>query len=107
MSGWSREEALGQPISDVLRIVDRANGTAIRNVVEVTINEDKTVRLRANCKSCVLIRRDALEFGVEITVAVSYTHLDVYKRQPLAKQPASSSAHSVLLLRLSIQKLAH
>ena len=69
MSGWSREEALGQPISDVLRIVDRANGTAIRNVVEVTINEDKTVRLRANCKSCVLIRRDGLEFGVEIAVA--------------------------------------
>jgi diguanylate cyclase (GGDEF)-like protein/PAS domain S-box-containing protein len=69
MSGWSRDEALGQPISDVLRIVDRGNGTAIRNVVEVAINEDKTVRLRANCKSCVLIRRDALEFGVEITVA--------------------------------------
>jgi diguanylate cyclase (GGDEF)-like protein/PAS domain S-box-containing protein len=69
MSGWSRDEALGQPISDVLRIVDRANGTAIRNVVEVVVNEGKTVRLRANCKSCVLIRRDALEFGVEITVA--------------------------------------
>ncbi|MGA8230128.1 MAG: EAL domain-containing protein [Candidatus Acidiferrales bacterium] len=69
MTGWSREEALGRPVADVLRIIDRANGAMVREAVELAIQEDKTVRLTANCKSCVLIRRDDLEFGIEITVA--------------------------------------
>jgi diguanylate cyclase (GGDEF)-like protein/PAS domain S-box-containing protein len=68
MTGWTREEALGQPIADVLRIIDRANGAAARNVVEVAINKDKIVRLTASCTNCILIRRDAFELGIEITV---------------------------------------
>jgi diguanylate cyclase (GGDEF)-like protein/PAS domain S-box-containing protein len=74
MTGWSREDALGRPVADVLRIIDRAKGAAVRNAVEVATNEDKTVRLIANCKNCVLIRRDALEFGVEVTVADTHDH---------------------------------
>jgi PAS domain S-box-containing protein len=72
MTGWSREEALGQPVAEVLRIIDRANGAAIRNAVEVAMHEDKTVTLTTNCKNCILTRRDALEFSVEI--AVTDTH---------------------------------
>jgi diguanylate cyclase (GGDEF)-like protein/PAS domain S-box-containing protein len=68
MAGWHREEAIGQPVAGVLQIVDRANGTAIRNAVELAMNEDKNVRLTVNCKNCILIRRDGLEFGIEITV---------------------------------------
>jgi diguanylate cyclase (GGDEF)-like protein/PAS domain S-box-containing protein len=74
MTGWSREEALGRPIAEVLRIIDRANGAAVRDAVEIAIQEDKTIRLTANCKNCILIRRDALEFGVEITVAATHDH---------------------------------
>jgi diguanylate cyclase (GGDEF)-like protein/PAS domain S-box-containing protein len=69
MTGWSRDEALGRPVAEVLQIIDRANGAAVRNAVEVAIQEDRTVRLTAKCKNCILIRRDELEFGVEITVA--------------------------------------
>jgi PAS domain S-box-containing protein len=69
MTGWSREEAISQPIEAVLRLIDRANGTAIRNALEVTMTEDRNVTITSNCKTCVLIRRDALEFAVEITVA--------------------------------------
>jgi diguanylate cyclase (GGDEF)-like protein/PAS domain S-box-containing protein len=69
MTGWSREEAMGRPVAEVLRVIDRAHGAAVRDAVEVAINEDKTVRITAHCNSCVLIRRDDLEFGIEITVA--------------------------------------
>jgi len=69
MTGWSREEAMGRPVADVLRVIDRAHGAAVRDVIEVATNEDKTVRITARAKNCVLIRRDDLEFGIEITVA--------------------------------------
>ena len=68
MTGWCREEALGRPVADVLRIIDRVSGAPAGNVVEIVIQEDKTTRVTANCKNCVLVRRDGVEFGIENTV---------------------------------------
>jgi diguanylate cyclase (GGDEF)-like protein/PAS domain S-box-containing protein len=68
MTGWSREEAMGKPVEDVLRLIDRANCAAICNALEVAMTEDRNVTITPKCKACVLIRRDALEFAVEFSV---------------------------------------
>jgi diguanylate cyclase (GGDEF)-like protein/PAS domain S-box-containing protein len=68
MTGWCREEALGRPVADVLRIVDRVSGAPARNAVEIVLAEDKTTRVTANCMNCILVRRDGFEFGIENTV---------------------------------------
>ncbi|MHB8525208.1 MAG: putative bifunctional diguanylate cyclase/phosphodiesterase [Candidatus Acidiferrales bacterium] len=65
MTGWSREEALGRPVADVLRIIDGGSGGAVRNAVEIVIQEDKTASVTANCTNCILVRRDGFEFGIE------------------------------------------
>ncbi|MHB8540685.1 MAG: putative bifunctional diguanylate cyclase/phosphodiesterase [Candidatus Acidiferrales bacterium] len=65
MTGWSREEALGRPVADVLRIIDGVSGGAVRNAVEIVIQEDKTASVTANCTNCILVRRDGFEFGIE------------------------------------------
>ncbi|MHB8756147.1 MAG: putative bifunctional diguanylate cyclase/phosphodiesterase [Candidatus Acidiferrales bacterium] len=72
MTGWSREEALGRPVADVLQIVDGVSGGAVRNAVEVVIQEDKTASVTANCTNCILVRRDGFEFGIENRVTPIY-----------------------------------
>jgi diguanylate cyclase (GGDEF)-like protein/PAS domain S-box-containing protein len=66
MTGWSREEAAGQPFAQVLRIVDGATRQIARNPMELAVRLDKTVRLSANC---VLIRRDGFESAIEDSAA--------------------------------------
>src|SRR6202050_2576166 len=68
MTGWLREQALGCPVVDVLRIVDVVSGAAVRNEVEIVMQEDKTARVTANCVNCILVRRDGVEIGIENTV---------------------------------------
>jgi diguanylate cyclase (GGDEF)-like protein/PAS domain S-box-containing protein len=68
MTGWNREEALGRPVADVLRIVDVVSRALVRNAVELVMQEDKTARVTANCVNCILVRRDGVEIGIENTV---------------------------------------
>jgi diguanylate cyclase (GGDEF)-like protein/PAS domain S-box-containing protein len=70
MSGWFREEALGRPVADVLRLVDSASGAALRNVVVIVTQGDKSAMTTTKCTNCTLIRRDGLEFGIENRVAI-------------------------------------
>jgi diguanylate cyclase (GGDEF)-like protein/PAS domain S-box-containing protein len=70
MTGWCREEALGRPVADVLRIIDGVSGAAIGNAVKIVMHEDKIARVTANCKNSILVRRDGFEFGIENTVAL-------------------------------------
>jgi diguanylate cyclase (GGDEF)-like protein/PAS domain S-box-containing protein len=72
MTGWQREEALGRPISEILRIVDGAGGATVRNAVEIAIGEDQIASVTANCLNCTLIRRDGFAFGIE--TKVTHTH---------------------------------
>ena len=46
MTGWCRQEALGHPVADVLRIIDRVSGAPARNVVEMVMHEDRTTRVQ-------------------------------------------------------------
>src|SRR6202522_1418653 len=70
MSGWFREEALGRPVADVLRLVDSASGAVLRNVVVIVTQGDKSAMTTTKCTNCTLVRRDGLEFGIENRVAI-------------------------------------
>lgn len=66
MTGWSREEARGRPLQEVLRIVDGDSREPAMNPLSVAILQNKPVALSPNC---VLIRRDGYESAIEDTTA--------------------------------------
>jgi diguanylate cyclase (GGDEF)-like protein/PAS domain S-box-containing protein len=70
MTGWFREEVLGRPIADVLRLVDNVSGAAVDNAVANVIQGDRTATAMISFISCTLVRRDGVELGIENTVTV-------------------------------------
>ena len=62
MTGWSRQEALGRPLAEVLRIIDATTREAARNPLEQAIELDTVVGLTPNC---LLIGRDGFETAIE------------------------------------------
>jgi diguanylate cyclase (GGDEF)-like protein/PAS domain S-box-containing protein len=65
MTGWSREEALGRPIADVLKVIERVNPAAAVACAEIAAPQDTTSGSIAHCANCTLVRRDGLEFAIE------------------------------------------
>jgi diguanylate cyclase (GGDEF)-like protein/PAS domain S-box-containing protein len=65
MTGWPREEALGHPVADILRIIDGISRAGVHDAVEIVLHEDKTGRVTTNRMNCILVRRDGFEFGIE------------------------------------------
>jgi len=70
MTGWSREEALGRPIADVLRLVDCVSGAAVDNAVATVLHGDRTAKAMISFISCTLVRRDGVKLGIENRVTV-------------------------------------
>jgi diguanylate cyclase (GGDEF)-like protein/PAS domain S-box-containing protein len=66
MTGWRLEEAAGQPLDHVLRIVDGVTRQASQNPMDLAIRLNETVGLTSNC---VLIRRDGSECAIEDSAA--------------------------------------
>jgi diguanylate cyclase (GGDEF)-like protein/PAS domain S-box-containing protein len=66
MTGWSPEEAFGQPLQDVLIMIDGDSREPAMNPLAMAILHNKAVGLSANC---VLIRRDGYESAIEDTAA--------------------------------------
>jgi diguanylate cyclase (GGDEF)-like protein/PAS domain S-box-containing protein len=66
MTGWPREEAFGQPLQRVLRIIDGDSREPALNPLSMAILHEKSVGLSANS---VLIRRDGYESAIEDTAA--------------------------------------
>jgi diguanylate cyclase (GGDEF)-like protein/PAS domain S-box-containing protein len=66
MTGWSRQEASGRPLQEVLRIIDGESREPALNPLAMATLQNKTVGLSANC---VLIRRDGYESAIEDTAA--------------------------------------
>ncbi len=66
MTGWSREEASGRPLQEVLRIVDGTSREPALNPMTMAIVQNKTVALTPNC---ILIRRDGYESAIEDSAA--------------------------------------
>ena len=66
MTGWSRQEASGRAVEEVLRIIDGDSRKAALNPLAIAILNDQSVGMSENC---VLIRRDGLESAIEDTAA--------------------------------------
>ena len=70
MTGWSRAEAVGLPLAEVLKLIDRFSRAAIEHVAEITTQGDEIQINPTSCTDCVLVRRDGFECGIENTVAL-------------------------------------
>src|SRR6266699_1545711 len=66
MTGWSRAEAIGQPLAQVFQIIHGATRQPARDPMEMAVEQNKTVGLTVDC---VLIRRDGLESAIEDSAA--------------------------------------
>lgn len=66
MTGWSKAEAIGQPFTDVFRIVDGVTHETLPNPMESAIQQNKPVGLSMGS---LLIRRDGVETLIEDSAA--------------------------------------
>ena len=66
MTGWSRSEAYGRPLQEVLRLIDGDSRDPAVNPLAIAILHNRTVGLSPHC---VLIRRDGHESAIEDTAA--------------------------------------
>jgi diguanylate cyclase (GGDEF)-like protein/PAS domain S-box-containing protein len=66
LTGWSRNEAAGHPLEEVLQIIDATTRQATQNTTMLAIRADKALALPPNC---VLIRRDGIEAAIEDSTA--------------------------------------
>ena len=61
MTGWRREEAAGQPLAEVFRIIDSGTRKTARDPMKMAVEQNRTVGLIVDC---VLIRRDGFESAI-------------------------------------------
>lgn len=66
MTGWSAVEAIGRPLSEMMRIIDAHSREAVRDPLAMAIRRDAIVGLG---EDCLLVHRDGHEFGIEDTAA--------------------------------------
>jgi PAS domain S-box-containing protein len=66
MTGWSREEARGHPISEVMQIINGVTRKPECNPVELVLQQNKPMGLTAGT---ILIRRDGSEAAIEDSAA--------------------------------------
>jgi len=97
MTGWSREDALGRPLSEVFKIIDGTTRAIAVNPAHRAIEEDRTVGLAADC---VLIRRDGSEFPIEDSAAPIHDRNGKVSGAVIVFHDASQS-------RTVVDKMAH
>jgi diguanylate cyclase (GGDEF)-like protein/PAS domain S-box-containing protein len=72
MTGWNREQALGRPAGEVLRIVDAVSGVQAGDLTEIINEKNEKGRVTAGGTTWVLVRADGQQCGVETTVALTH-----------------------------------
>jgi len=104
MTGWSRQEAAGRPITEVFRILDATSRETTPNPMETAVGQNQTVHLPSNC---ILVRRDGFEIPIENSVApirdregratgAVIVFRDASAAQAMAQQMAHSAQHDFL-----------
>ena len=104
MTGWSWQEAAGRPMAEVFRILDANTRETIPNPMEMSVEQNRTVHLPANC---ILVRRDGSEIPIEDSVAPIHDReggatgavivfRDVSVARAMALQMAHSAQHDFL-----------
>lgn len=97
LTGWSRDEALGQPLAAVFQIIDGTSRNVAPNPAHRAIAEDRTVELAIGC---VLLRRHGTEIGIEDSAA------PIHDRDG-AVTGAVIVFHDVARSRLMSERMAH
>lgn len=104
MTGWSCEEALGRPLSEVFKIIDSKTRQVGADPARHAIAEDRIVGLAADC---MLIRRDGFESLIEdsaapihdrigrVTGAVIVFH-DISQSQTMVRKMTHQARHDYL-----------
>jgi len=76
VTGWSREEAHGRPVADVLRLIDAASRAAVDPAMGVATLEGETPSSAAGSTNCILVRRDGFEIDIESKTTLIHEHGD-------------------------------
>jgi diguanylate cyclase (GGDEF)-like protein/PAS domain S-box-containing protein len=104
LTGWSRDDARGRPLTDVFKIVNGTTARSVQNPVEVVLEQDRPMDLPPNT---ILVRRDGSEVAIEdtaspihdwdgqLTGAVIVFH-DVSKVVELTRKMAYLAQHDTL-----------
>jgi diguanylate cyclase (GGDEF)-like protein/PAS domain S-box-containing protein len=71
LTGWCRGEALGHPITEVLRVTDGVSISTSGDDLEISKGEHRTA-MSTNCTTCTLVRRDGVELGIENKVTPTH-----------------------------------
>ena len=66
MTGWLNAEAIGQPVTSVLRIVDENTKATLPSPVETCLEQMQTAYM---AEGALLLSRSGLEFGIEDSAA--------------------------------------
>src|SRR3984957_19861737 len=102
LTGWCRGEALGRPVTDVLRITNGISTSTTGEALEILKGEDRTATPTANCLTCILVRRDGFELGIENTVTPIHDQNGVVTGSVVAFHDVSAArAKSVEMSRLA------
>jgi diguanylate cyclase (GGDEF)-like protein/PAS domain S-box-containing protein len=119
VTGWSRLEAMDQPVGSVIRVLDVATRMPIQVPMEEALDSDRKVYLQANC---VLQRRDGTEVPIEDSVAPIHDRSgrpdgtvivfrDVSASRTMARQMAHAAQHDFLTglpnRMLLLNRIAH
>lgn len=65
MTGWGREEALGRPVSEVVRIIEGGGDARGGQAGDAALGNDEAVKPKSTGTNCVLVRRDGSECFIE------------------------------------------
>src|SRR6202158_5836632 len=104
MTGWLREEATGQPLAEVFRIIDSATRKKARDPGKMAVEQNMTV---GPIVDCVLIRRDGFESAIEDSAAPIHDRAgrvigavivfhDVSAARAMSRQMTHSAQHDLV-----------
>jgi diguanylate cyclase (GGDEF)-like protein/PAS domain S-box-containing protein len=104
MTGWSRQEAIGRPFTELIRIMEATSRETILNPMEIVADVARTMSVRSNY---ILVERSGSEIPIEASVApirdrqgqaagAVFVFRDVSAAQAMALQMIHSAHHDFL-----------
>jgi diguanylate cyclase (GGDEF)-like protein/PAS domain S-box-containing protein len=70
ITGWSRAEALGHSVADVLGLIDGDSRAPVGSALGLATEGGKDASSMTSCTNCILVRRDGSEVGIESTTTL-------------------------------------
>jgi diguanylate cyclase (GGDEF)-like protein/PAS domain S-box-containing protein len=104
MTGWSLTDAVGRPLTEILKVLNATSRESISDLLKAAIEENRTVHMPPNS---ILLRRDGAEIPIEDSVSPIHNRdgktssavivfRDVSAARAMAMQIAYSAQHDFL-----------